>query len=212
MRMHAEEGWLQHSAAYLAEADSCQSYFASDSESPLSYLDTGSTSLGSFQGSIPALVDVLEQMQVSMQTEEVVADHLAVGISSSSALTSAPPQPQRIVLQPTVFNKNVDVIGKLTARNGLLVPSDERVKTFLSEVSLSDCCKLLKLVLQNYEFKDLYREQHSLPPQVKAGFSAQDLESLLPQLVEHHPEPVPGDGINEVVLDFRRVKWDELLV
>ena len=70
-------------------------------------------------------------------------------------------------------------------------------------MALSNCCKLLKLVLhaaQQHEFDeftDECREQLGLPPESKAEvFRAQDLEALLPQA-----ESIPNDGFDEVVTE-----------
>lgn len=101
------------------------------------------------------------------------------------------------VLAPDNKNSDVLVYKNLIVGGSILTPSDNSLKINIQDISLSIANELLEVIPKQYTFKkDIDKKLHY-------GFIAQELEKILPTLVEEINTPIHGKiksvNYNEII-------------
>lgn len=90
------------------------------------------------------------------------------------------------VLAPDNKNSDVYVYKGLIVGGSILTPSDSSLKINVQDISLSIANELLEVIPKQYTFKkDIDEKLHY-------GFIAQELEKIVPSLVEEIDTPING--------------------
>jgi hypothetical protein len=90
------------------------------------------------------------------------------------------------VLAPSNKNSNVYVYKDLIVGGNIINPSDVNLKKDIGEISLSLANQLMEAVPKQYIFKK------DIENQLHYGFIAQELEEIMPSLVQNITTPIDG--------------------
>ncbi len=83
---------------------------------------------------------------------------------------------------PLLINNNLTIKGNLIVQGSIVNPSDERLKNNMNNISLEASNKLLSLNPITFQYKnDIKQITHY-------GLSAQEVETLFPELVSHNSQ------------------------
>jgi hypothetical protein len=95
-------------------------------------------------------------------------------------------QDSSTVLAPANKKSDVYVYNDLIVGGSIVNPSDSNLKNNVEEISLNIAEKLLKVVPKQYTFKK------DIDAKLHYGFIAQEMEEIVPTLVEDIETPIDG--------------------